>query len=428
MTLASSTWASMSQSMRRFRVQAGTVFASGHTVRILMLITGAVAIGGASMSGRTLHALPTSTVPHNLPTDYEPLHRGYVDGGTGVYHRKDDDLALGGTAPFVLQRTYRSGDPVSRSFGVGATHNGERYLRGTPEDLRWAELILEDSMRIRFERTSPGRGVANARFEHTERTTEYAGARLAWVGSFWGMWLQNGTVMIFSPCSPKSASACSIIRMRDSGNHWTHFRRDGRGILREIAAGDATIALEYDQADRITRARASTGQFVTYRYDKGGRLTRVATSDEVVRSYTYGVSGEMVTVDEPGWFIRNTYRNGRVVRQDTDLRDANGLLRRRTFSWEYAMRGDRAWMTEVRRPDGSVSRYEFNEAGYHVAETRRDARGRTARIDLDRDRASHAVQRLRLACFGAHARRSEHQLQERALRDLTAELLQSCWQ
>ena len=409
-------------------------------VRTLILVICAVAIAGAAISGRTLLGPIMSgailmpfypaapSIEHNLPSDYEPVHRGYVDGGTGVYYRKDDDLVLAATPPFVLQRTYRSGDPISRHFGVGATHNGERYLRGDPEDLRWAELILEDSMRIRFERTSPGRGVANAMFEHRERTTEYFGSRLGWVGMYWGMWLRDGTIMIFRPCSPKSEASCSLTRMRDFDNHWTHFRRDGRGILREIAAGDATITFEYDDTDRITRARASTGRFVTYQYDKDGGLTRVTTSEDVIRSYTYARSGEMLTIDEPGWFIRNTYRDGRVVRQDTELRDEDGSVRRLTFTWEYAIRGDRVWMTEVARPDGSRSRYEFNPAGYHVAEALRDARGRSARIVIERDPASHGVEHLKLTCFGGNARTSEHQLANRSLRDTTTELLQSCWE
>jgi hypothetical protein len=60
----------------------------------------------------------------------------------------------GGDLPIVLERTYRSEDQVSRAFGVGATHNGEWYLRGDGERFQWAELILDDGGRVRYERTS----------------------------------------------------------------------------------------------------------------------------------------------------------------------------------------------------------------------------------------------------------------------------------
>ena len=398
-------------------------------MRTSLLAICAVVVSGAAISGRAPLSLPASSAAATLReamSDYDPTHRGYVDGSTGFYYHKNEDLVLGGTPSFVLQRTYRSGDPTSRQFGVGTTHNGERHVRAHPES-RVAELVLEDSTRIRFERTSPVRGTANAMFEHPDRTTEYAGARLGWVDAFWGMWLQNGTVMIFRPCSAESDAGCTITRMRDSGDHWTDFRRDDRGILREINAGGATIAFEYDGADRITRARASTGRLVEYDYDGGGRLVHVKRSDGVTHTYTYGSAGEMLTIDEPGWFIRNTYRKGHVVRQDTELRGSNGSVRRLTFNWEYVVRGDRVLKTEVKRPDGSRTRYEFNEAGYHVAETLQDARGRSARVVLERDRAGQGVQRLKLTCFGEPARTSEHKVGNRPLKNATAELLQSCW-
>jgi YD repeat-containing protein len=216
--------------------------------------------------------------------------------------------------------------------------------------------------------------------------------------------------------------------MRESGDNWTDFRRDDRGILREINAGGATIAFDYDGAVRIARARASTGRFVDYEYDGGGRLVKVKRSDGVTHSYSYGPGGEMLTIEEPGWFIRNTYKKGHVVRQDTELRESNGSVRRLTFTWEYVVRGDHVLKTEVKRPDGSRTRYEFNEAGYHVAETLLDARGRSARVVLERDRAGQGVQRLKLTCFGEPARTSEHKVGNRPLKNATTELLQSCWQ
>src|SRR5687767_9633993 len=112
-----------------------------HTVRTPLLATWVVVLCNAAISGRTAIGPAAAAGAGALPliplaADDEPLHRGYVDGATGTYYRKDDDIVLAGTPRFVLERTYRSRDPISRQFGVGATHNGERYLRGNAEDLR----------------------------------------------------------------------------------------------------------------------------------------------------------------------------------------------------------------------------------------------------------------------------------------------------
>ena len=399
---------------------------------LILLVTPAAAIGvstlwGPVSSGAVLLALhlPGPPVPHDLPSSYEPLHQGHVDSGTGIYFRQDEDLVLPGTPPFVLRRTYRSGDPVSREFGVGATHNGEWYLRGDPDDLWWAELILEDSMRIDFQRSSPGRSVSNAMFVHTEDTSEYYGARLGWVGMFWAMRLNRGDLLLFTPCGHPSTT-CSIVKRRDADGHWIHFRRDRSGVLEEIVAGEARIALTYDKGGRISRAEDSTGHSVDYGYDQGGRLIKVTSSEGANRSYTYGSGGEMLTIEEQGLFIQNTYEDGRCVRQQIDIRHKDGTMSRQISKWAYTIRNDRIVATEVSRSNGSRSRYEFTERGYHTTETLQDAFGRRGIVTLHRDPATLAVKTLHVSCFPGRQNSTEP-LAGRSIEQATEELLRTCW-
>jgi hypothetical protein len=100
--------------------------------------------------------------PHELPEDYEPLHRGGIDLPTGLYVRQNEDLVVRGTPTLILRRTYLSGYQVQREFGIGTTHNGEWYLHGDGQRFQWASLILPNGSRINFSRISPGNSFLNA--------------------------------------------------------------------------------------------------------------------------------------------------------------------------------------------------------------------------------------------------------------------------
>jgi YD repeat-containing protein len=331
-------------------------------IALPLLTIGGIQYAGPLRSGALLllYQLPDFPRKHDIPPSYDPEHRGFVDSGTGLYIRHDEDLVLRSTPGFVLQRTYHSQDTVSRAFGVGSTHNGERYLRGNPSDLKWVELILEDATRVRFERISPGTAVSNALFEH-RGDAAFPGARVGWAAMFWAMRLDTGPLMLFRSCRTTGSDTCSIIKLLDADGHLTHFRRDKAGILREIAAGGETISFEYDDKGRITQAKDSSGRLAEYGYDERGYLASVKTSEGVIRKYTYNADGQMATIDEPGWFIQNFYEHKRCVLQHTDVRSDDGTVERFTFRWNYVLRGDRIVATEVTKPDGTTKRYEFDE-------------------------------------------------------------------
>src|SRR5512134_2321543 len=102
-----------------------------------------VLFAGPLSSGALFLLVPPrrSPVRHDLPEDYEPLHKGGVDLPTGLYTRENEDLVVNGTPALILRRTYLSGYRISKQFGIGATHPGEEYLIGDPERFQWAALI-----------------------------------------------------------------------------------------------------------------------------------------------------------------------------------------------------------------------------------------------------------------------------------------------
>jgi YD repeat-containing protein len=370
---------------------------------LLMFLLLAAVFGGSVASGAWLLLMPalTPSVQHDLPSDYRALHKGRIDMATGLYIRQDEDLVLSGTPPFVLTRTYRSRDPVSRQFGVGATHNGEWYLIGDGQRFQWAELILESSTRIHFDRISKGVSVLNALFEHRSSSTPYYGARLGWEGILWALKLPDGTLALFKGCGPGSKEICSLTWLRDSDGHWTGFSRDSSGTLRQIATRDEKITFEYGKAGPISRAYDSHNRSVSYEYDDGGRLTKVESSDGVIRAYTYGPGGEMLTIREPGWFIENTFEDGRCVRQITHLFDnPAGGERTRTLQVAYTVENDEVVATDVTEYDGSRTHHEFDRYRYHVADVHQDLDGRVTAARFSRDPQTHGVTTVTVSCTG----------------------------
>src|SRR5262245_58105929 len=83
-------------------------------------------------------------VPHDLPENYVPVHRGGINLPTGLYIRRDEDLVLRGTPPLVLSRTYLSKDLRSRAFGIGTSHAFEWFLVGDARRFQEVTIIRED--------------------------------------------------------------------------------------------------------------------------------------------------------------------------------------------------------------------------------------------------------------------------------------------
>ena len=351
----------MPRRVRRVLRIALFVFLGG--IALFVILGAGIIFGGPLSSGAfwlTTQASEDRT-PTKLPW-LEPYHRGGIDFATGLYVRTDQDLIVqGGDLPIVLQRTYRTNDEVSRAFGVGATHNGEWYLRGDSEGFQWLELILEDGARIRYERTSWGTSYLNAMFEHTGTPSGFYRSRVGWTGLQWALRWYDGSVAIFRSCGP-AGTVCSIMEMRSPGGLKVQYIRDAETeTLRAIRSGAAEVVLEYDDQQRVIRARSSEGPEVEYAYDAAGRLARVTESGGIVRTYTYDAHGAMLTIDEPRWHIENTYdADGRCVHQVTRFPDGGTTAIR----VDYEVRDGMIVKTTKSWNNGPKTVYHFNKQRY----------------------------------------------------------------
>jgi YD repeat-containing protein len=350
-----------------------------------------------------------ATAEHREFSDsYQPRHKGYIDLGTGLYIRDDEDLIVRGVPPLVFQRTYRSRDREVREFGVGTTHNGELYLVGDPNTFQWIELILPTAGRIRFERTSPGTSYINAVFMHRSPSAEWDSAQLGWVGSEWVLRRSDGTRMRFLACGAGlPVPACSIVQELDSDGHATHYRRDQTGRLLRIEAEERWIALEYDDRGRISRASDNAKRSVRYEYDGGGRLARVTTSDGIEHRYEYTALDEMALISDPGKIIENVYEDGRVVKQVNRFPNDQPYV----FQFTWMMTAGRVAEVESKRSDGTWTRYSYNTARYSVKESHGMSGMRPLTFEYTRDPVTNVVTSMVVTCpgrTGAMLRHSTH--------------------
>jgi hypothetical protein len=178
---------------------------------VVVILTG-LACGPISSGTESVRSTLVAQKAPGVPDGYVPRHKGGIDLGSGLYTREDEDLLVRGTPGLVLRRTYLSRDRQSRHFGIGATHNGERYLISDGDRFQWAELILPMGTRIRFERVSAGTSFVDAVYEDRSRSSEFRGAKLAWSGTGWSLRRDDGSLLLFQPCGPGIASVCAIGR------------------------------------------------------------------------------------------------------------------------------------------------------------------------------------------------------------------------
>ena len=344
-----------------------------------------------------------------FPDSYRPRHKGHVDLGTGLYIREDEDLIVRGVPALVFQRTYRSRDRDVRELGIGTTHGGELYLIGDPASFQWAELILADGGRIRFERTSPGTSYLNAMFTHRSPSATWDGAQLGWVGSEWVLRKNDGTRMRFLACGGGlPVRACAIVQEIDSDGHAIDYRRDATGRLLRIQADERWIALDYDDRGRISQASDNAKRWVRYEYDQPGRLARVTSSDGREHRYEYTALDEMALISDPGKIIENIYQDGRVVEQ---VNRSPGDDEPYVFNFAWRVTDRRVIEVESRESDGTSKRYAFNAARYPVIESHGMIGMQPLTFEYTRDPITNVVTSMTVTCpgrTGAMLRHSSH--------------------
>jgi YD repeat-containing protein len=356
---------------------------------------------------RLLAAAPMEAQQHDVDPEYQPLHKGYISLGTGIYVREDEDLIVRGTPTVFLRRIYRSGFNIQREFGIGTTHNAGLVLEGDPDRFQWVQMS-PDGTHVRFERISSGTSYSNALFEHRSSPSEWQGARVGWTGTGWAVRRRDGTVMFFQGCGQGAAPHCWILWERDADGHRTDYTRDATGrLLRIEASPDRWIAFDYDARDRITRAYASDGEEVRYEYDERGRLSRSSGTDGTDNSYTYTERNELAAIDTADGLIENTYdQTGRVIKQVNSY--PNDVDEPYTFDFTYKLANQQVVEVESKHSDGTWRRLAY--ANRYPQEEIWGAEGYQPLIfKYERDRVTNIVSSVTLTCPDRKGRSTTHE-------------------
>jgi RHS repeat-associated protein len=314
--------------------------------------------------------------PGNHDKNGEP-----VDLGTGLFVYNKVDLELPDVIPLVLKRTYRQNDPISRSFGIGASDPFDIFMVGDnntfPEGYTFQDLILADGGRVHFPRISPCTGTngycdfTNAVYQSTTPGTDFYGAIVrfgsCFAGGSWSLTKKDGTVYCFPDSDASNNSrAAAPIAMRDRFGNTLTFTRDSSGNLTQVTSPNGRwMQFTYDANNRIIQAKDIIGRTVNYAYDAGGRLIRVTDANGGIWNYSYDAFNEMTSIQDPKgvFYLTNQYDSaGRVVRQ-TQADNTNFL-----FSYTTDPITGAIMQTDFTDPNGIVTRTAFNAAGYSTSQ------------------------------------------------------------
>ena len=295
-----------------------------------------------------------------------------VDLATGFFTHEKTDLVVPDVIPIVLKRAHRPGDPNYRQLG-SSNFEYQMYLTGDLTNYTWAELILADGGRIRYDRIS-GTTLYDSVMEHTATPTRFYKSRLAWstVHGGWAITFTNGIVYEF--LTPGSGPGPMIQAIRDrAGNRLTITRAaPTRRILRIISPNGRWVEFTYYpdlSFDIITQIKDNIGRTVSYEYGENNHLTKVTDPAGGVTEYTYTPGqtvGQLLTV-----------KDARSITWLTNTYDANNRVSRQTFidgtfyDFAYTLDGNgKVTQTDVTNPRGYVRRLTFNTAGYVSTDTR----------------------------------------------------------
>lgn len=111
-------------------------------------------------------------------------------------------------------------------------------------------------------------------------------------------------------------------------------RYDGVGNLVSITTRSGRVqTLSYDDADRLARVEAATGEYIEFGYDTLNRVSTVADHAGRVWTYRYGAAGNLEYVDNPDVTTRQYhYEDPNFAFALTGITDERGI---RSATWEY---------------------------------------------------------------------------------------------
>ena len=288
-----------------------------------------------------------------------------VDLFTGLFLHYQTDLALPDTLPIALTRTYRPRDSASRIFGIGTSHSYDMFLVGDYSS--YAEVVLPDGARVRFNRTSSGTGYVDGVFEHAATPTEFYKSKLTWNNTLfgWDLKFKDGSLWQFKVYNTQIGPPVLVL-IQDRYNNSLSIARDtNRKITKITSPNGRWLEFSYDASNRVSQIKDNIGRTVGYQYDASGRLWKITDPAGGVTEHTYDASHRMLTVKDARGIVHvtNEYNaNGRVTKQTM----ADGGI----YQFAYTLNGSgQVTQTEVTNPRGILRRVTFNASGYTLTDT-----------------------------------------------------------
>ena len=286
-----------------------------------------------------------------------PVDRLEVDLRYGNFIVRQSDLYLNDAFNVPLTRSYNSGDFLFpnrvHAFGKNTNHSYDIAPVGTRYPYTEMDLILENGDFLYFPRVSEGTSFADAIYQHTETSTEFYKAVIAWNGDSWTAWRTDGWAIHFPEAyNSKSMAQSAAVEMRDAEGKRLDLIRDEQRNLREIRTPHKHwIRFKYDDQSRIVRAEDDQGHWAEYRYDGNGMLTDASLSSGKRRHYSY--QGDLMTAIEDEThraLVRNSYLDKRLSTQDF----GNGQVY--FYNYQLSANGTYAETTDVTLPNGTMTR------------------------------------------------------------------------
>jgi YD repeat-containing protein len=309
---------------------------------------------------KTAISLIKPTVRHQ-----SPVNEFAVDLHTGRFILRQTDLFAPDVMPLSLTRTYIAWDSHSHAFGIGTNHPYDICPTGTRFPYTYMDLNLEDFYQVHMPRISKGTGYADAAFRHSETSSEFYGAQVAWNGDGWTLSFLDGRKFYFPEAyNARSYAQGAATAMVDAqGNRIQLKRSKVRNLEELISPSGRKIAFSYDGLNRITQAQDDAGNIRKYSYDSSGHLEAVADANGILYRFEYerlmsdaGFDPWLLTAVLDGKgnvIVRNKYLWGRVSEQR--LGDGTALR------YEYKLAGRDVMQCLVTLPTGKRERFSFRE-------------------------------------------------------------------
>jgi len=303
-----------------------------------------------------------SMVPPTVRHD-APLNEFDVDLHTGRFILRQTDLFVPDIMPLSLTRTYISWDNHSRAFGIGGNHPYDICPTGTRFPYTYSDLNLEDGRQVHFPRISKGTGYADNVERHSETSSEFYGAMMAWNGNGWTLTFRDGRKFYFPDSYyAKNCAQGAPTAMADAQGHRIELKRSKVRNLEElISPGGHKITFTYDSADRIIEARDDAGNIRRYFYDSSGHVATVSDATGVLYRFEYAPLIREAGYD-PWLLSRVLDGDGNVLLENkyfwyrvSEQKLADGEV----FQYEYKLNDREVLQTTVTMPSGEKRVFSF---------------------------------------------------------------------